>query len=108
VPSEVNAYYVTTPGSDDGITPGDSLNGFFFQGAPGVRQIEPGLFENDRFLLIRNHDPNVVIEGEQLTGSGMVIVVPEPDGLNLSLLAVASLGMSRALTGLNRSKLPQK
>jgi hypothetical protein len=82
-PAEVNAY-VTASGSGDSIADDDSLNGFFFQGAPDA---------SDRFLLIRSHDPNVIIEGEQLTGSGTVEVVPEPNSLSLCLLAVC-LGIS--------------
>jgi hypothetical protein len=77
-PAEVNAY-VTASASGDTIPYGDSLNGFFFQGVPNA---------SDQFLLIRNHDPNVIIEGQQLTMSGTVEVVAEPDGLNLCLLAV--------------------
>jgi hypothetical protein len=82
-PAEVNAY-VTASASGDTITYGDSLDGFFFQGTPDA---------DDRFVLIRNHDPNVVIEGEQLTISGTVEVVPEPNSLSLCLLAACSAMM---------------
>ena len=88
-PTEVNAY-VTASASGDSIAYGDSLDGFFFQGTTN---------ENDHFLLIRNHDPNVIVEGQQLTISGMVEVVPEPNSLSLCLLA-ACLGVSKTLAGL--------
>ena len=84
-PAEVNAY-VTASASGDTITYGDSLDGFFFQGAPDA---------DDHFVLIRNHDPNVIVEGQQLTISGTVEVVPEPNGLSLCLLAVCSVMMFR-------------
>jgi hypothetical protein len=78
-PAEVNAY-VTASASGDTITYGDSLDGFFYRGTSDA---------DDHFLLIRNHDPNVIVEGQQLTISGTVEVVPEPNSLSLCLLTAA-------------------
>lgn len=93
-PAEVNAY-VTVPGSSYIIAPSNSLNGFFFQGTPTILQMETGLYENDRFLIVEGHG-DVIIQGEQVTISGSVEVVPEPAVLNLCLLAVACFGFFAA------------
>ena len=98
-PAEVNAY-VTTPGAGNEIAPGDSLDGFFFQGAANAA---------DHFVLVKDHDPNVVIEGDQLTASGTVQVVPEPNSSNLCLMAMclAFFSPKKFLRRENFLKLPR-
>jgi hypothetical protein len=101
-PAEVNAY-VTTPGSPDIITPGSSLNGFFFQGTPTARQIG-GLPETDQFLIVKGHGSGPIIgpiiENESETETGSVEVVPEPGSLNLCLLMAVCFGVSGTLVRL--------
>ncbi|HUA67066.1 MAG TPA: PEP-CTERM sorting domain-containing protein, partial [Candidatus Saccharimonadales bacterium] len=95
-PAEANAY-VTAPGSPDVIAAGDSLDGFFFQGAPSTLQLGGGVNETDRFLAVKDHG-NVPIGqpiiASRTTVSGSVEVVPEPSSLNLCLLAAAVLGIA--------------
>lgn len=99
-PAEVNAY-VTTPGSAYVIAPGDSLNGFFFQGTPDPDQFG---FGSDRFLAVKGHS-GPIVEGESVTVSGMVeVAVPEPGTPGLCLLAIAILGISGTVVRLNKKK----
>ena len=97
-PAEANAYF-TASASGDTITYGDSLDSFFFQGTPDAE---------DHFVLIRNHDPNVIVEGQQLTIGGTVEVVPEPDVLSLCLLAACSVMMFQLCPRRPSDKTPLK
>jgi hypothetical protein len=77
-PPEVNGYVVDF-GSGQAIAPGQSLDGFFFQGSPGA---------NDRFMLVGAHDPNIIIQGQPITEFGVVQIVPEPSGVCLAALLI--------------------
>lgn len=78
-PAEVNGFVVDF-GSGQAIADGTSLDGFFFQGAPGA---------SDRFMLVGAHGP-AIVEGQKITDFGTVQVVPEPGSLGLGLVALAT------------------
>ncbi len=84
--------YVVDFGSGRGIAPGTSLDGFFFQGAPS---------STDHFLLVNDHGP-VIVQGQPITDSGTVEVVPEPGSLSLCLVAFATLLGGALVTRVNR------
>jgi hypothetical protein len=67
-PASINGYVLDQPDLGGEISMGDSLNGFFFQGAPD---------STDRFMLVNVHGP-AIVEGQNITHFGTVEVVPEP------------------------------
>ncbi len=81
-PTDVNGY-THAPGMDTAITPGNSLDGFFFEGEPGSR---------DRFMLVNVHGP-AIVEGQVITDFGTVEVVPEPGTFSLGALVAMCVGV---------------
>jgi hypothetical protein len=72
-PASVNGYVLNQPDAGGEISAGNSLNGFFFQGAP---------VSTDRFMLVNVHGP-AIVAGQMITHFGTVEIVPEPATLGL-------------------------
>ena len=81
-PADVNGY-THAPGMDAAIAPGNSLDGFFFEGEPDSR---------DRFMLVNVHGP-AIVEGQLITEFGTVEVAPEPGTFGLSALVAMCVGV---------------
>jgi hypothetical protein len=80
-PVNVNAYVLNEPDMGGAISPDNSLDGFFFQGAPA---------STDRFMFVNVHGP-AIVEGQRITDFGTVEVVPEPATLSLSGIGILLL-----------------
>ena len=92
-PASVNGYVLNQPDLGGEISTGNSLNGFFLQGA---------LVSADRFLLVNVHG-SAIVEGQIITHFGTVEVVPEPT--TLSLFGIGILFLCRRMKRPNKSPI---